>query len=401
MCCSNYIFEDLGFIKKSSIDCSKETYEFYSDSNYSYSIDFKRSEAIVHEKKSSRDFVIKPNENSTRLTYSDYLENKIKKDYSDILNKRENIYPSDIKRFKLNQKEYSSLTKEEISYVVLYYRFKTLGKKNPLLLFIYSVWDAFIRPILENKIDTFKLSIAYIIPPEHGFRDMSLLTTQTPYKNISVIFKCNNCKRYFLIKEKIDSYIKYGGSSCRACSYIEEKKVSIGEGIVNKILRFDFIPLVSVFNLEVTRLTLQETFPEELGRKSFDFYLDLKETNSTGINHKIIIEFDGEYHLDSISQIESDLIKTRYCKENNIKLFRIADKSLIEKRKGLVSKSNYKASLIKEIDEYSISLSKENITKNYKESTIRQSGPLEYISENTLETDLLMEVLNIIENETT
>lgn len=401
MCCSNYIFEDLGFIKKSSIDHNKEIYEFYGDSNYSYSIDFKRSEAIVHEKKSSRDFVIKPNEINTRLTYSDYLENKIEKDYSDILNKRENIYPSDIKRFKLNQEEYSSLTREEISYAILYYRFKTLGKKNPLLLFIYSVWDAFIRQTLENKIDTFKLSVAYIIPPKYGFRDMSLLTTQTPYKNISVIFKCNNCKKYFLIKEEIDSYLKYGGSSCHSCSYIEEKKVSIGEGIINKILRFDFIPLVSVFNLEVTRLTLQKTFPEELGRKSFDFYLDLKETNSTGINHKIIIEFDGEYHLDSISQIESDLIKTRYCKENNIKLFRIADKSLIEKRKRLVSKSNYKASLIKEIDEYSISLSKENITKNYKESTIRQSGPLEYISEDTLETDLLMEVLNIIEDETT
>lgn len=394
---SNYIFEDLGFIKKNSIDCSKETYEFYGDINYSYSIDFEKFEATVHEKKTSRNFIIKPNENNTRLIYSDYLENKIEKDYSDILNKRENIYPSDIKRFKLNQDEYSSLTKEELSYVILYHRFRTLGKKNPLLLFLYSVWDAFIRPILENKIDPFKLGVAYIIPPRYGLRDMSLLTMQTPFKNISVIFKCNNCKRYFLIKEEIDSYLKNGGSACQICSYIDQKNVSIGEGIINKILRFDLIPIVSKFNLEITNFIPQKTFPEDLGRRSFDFYLDLKEINTAEeVNHRVIIEFDGEYHLNSTLQIESDTIKTRYCKDNNIKLFRVAEKNLLEKRKRLKNKSNHQSTLLKEIDEYSITLSKEDLIKNYNESSIRGSGPLKHISDEILKTDLLTEILNNI-----
>jgi len=56
----------------------------------------------------------------------------------------------------------------------------------------------------------------------------------------------------------------------------------------------------------------------------FDFYLP---------EHNICIEFDGEQHFKSISYFggekgfkntqKNDLIKTSYCKENNIKLIRI------------------------------------------------------------------------------
>lgn len=119
------------------------------------------------------------------------------------------------------------------------------------------------------------------------------------------------------------------GSQLRAgktnsCGCISSK----GEMIISKWLRDKNIDFISQKTFETCR------FPDTNALARFDFYISKKN---------ILIEYDGEQHFqikenkvftkEKLTKIkEHDAYKDNWCKENNIKLYRISYKDDLENK---------------------------------------------------------------------
>jgi very-short-patch-repair endonuclease len=101
----------------------------------------------------------------------------------------------------------------------------------------------------------------------------------------------------------------FGPSGCINCIK------SIGEKYIENILLLNRIQFVPQKRFEKCKNKIE---------LPFDFYL---------VDYNICIEFDGTHHYQIkkthggfdrlVTQKENDRIKTKFCKDNNIKLFRI------------------------------------------------------------------------------
>jgi hypothetical protein len=139
--------------------------------------------------------------------------------------------------------------------------------------------------------------------------------TPVEYKNSKTKIKII-CKKHGLFEQTPNCHLH--GSGCPTC------KSSIGEISVENFLIKNNIKYIKQHWFKNCRNILP---------LKFDFYL---------IEHNICIEFDGVYHFkphwsDNNSSnlkksIERDMIKNRYCEENNIKLIRINYKDNVEEK---------------------------------------------------------------------
>lgn len=123
--------------------------------------------------------------------------------------------------------------------------------------------------------------------------------------NVPVVIICKKCKKEFLQKPKHHLY----GSGCSVCNKSRAEKY-----IENQLK-------IKNINFEI-----QKRFSDCKNKIAlpFDFYLP---------DYKICIEFDGTHHYEVkrthggfdrlIKQRENDKIKTKYCIDNNITLYRI------------------------------------------------------------------------------
>lgn len=126
--------------------------------------------------------------------------------------------------------------------------------------------------------------------------------------NNKQLFKCNKCNTRFLAKPK---YIRKK-PICRNCMC----GASYGEEIAIQTLKDH--------NIEFEK---EKTFKGLVGvgggKLRFDFYIR---------SNNIVIEIDGQQHnkpnnMYGANTEEHDILKNKYCKDNNIKLYRISYRS--------------------------------------------------------------------------
>ena len=137
----------------------------------------------------------------------------------------------------------------------------------------------------------------------HGDKyDYSLVDYKNNYTKIKII-----CSEHGIFEQKPNSHLsKYG------CPYCKESK---GEKEIAKLLKINNIMFKRQYAFNNYR---------NIYSLPFDFYLN---------NYNTCIEYDGEQHykpnsffggIDKFNYIQTnDKIKTKYCIDNGIKLFRI------------------------------------------------------------------------------
>lgn len=121
-----------------------------------------------------------------------------------------------------------------------------------------------------------------------------------------LLVQCNNFHKPY--KVTFNNFKK--GNRCPHCNIISKGELKIEEILTNKNILFE----------------KQKTFNDckSIRKLPFDFYI---------IEKNILVEYDGEFHYQ-ISRYDNgfdkfvgmkirDTIKTKYCKDNNIKLIRI------------------------------------------------------------------------------
>lgn len=135
--------------------------------------------------------------------------------------------------------------------------------------------------------------------------DCQLLSTKCENAHEKLRFQCECGNAFF----RNWNNFKSGSTLCRICA----KRQSKGEKAVSEYLESKGIKFI-----------IEHTFPDCRYKRMlpFDFYIP---------NINTCIEYDGEFHFDTdripfnnhVLQQKRDAIKTKFCKDNNIKLIRI------------------------------------------------------------------------------
>jgi len=131
------------------------------------------------------------------------------------------------------------------------------------------------------------------------------LLTKYNYSNKYMKIKHKECNRIYTIRSKS---LLVSPTSCPYC------KMSKGEEKISEYFKNNSIKFEVQYRFDDCR---------NIKPLPFDFYL---------IDYNILIEFDGEYHYSPrphkifkryLTQRKNDLIKNKFCRENNLKLIRI------------------------------------------------------------------------------
>lgn len=268
----------------------------------------------------------------------------------------------------------------------------SLNKENPTLIFNHLLWTSLV--LKEFKIDCKKSSILFLgaVPPQEGYHESRVIGRRTKkddgdvnFKNwngISILLKCNDCGESFIISgDNITNYLETGNYYCPICGDVTKPNHTIGEAEVNKLIRFElFSSLSNKYKLEINYFKQQVKF-DDLKDHTFDFYLEIK--NKKGKIRRLIIELDGKYH-NSRKQAERDLIKTVYCRKNDIILVRVRNTEVLKARSKILKdfKDKSLGKLIESVDSRSICTILEDFEKPYRGSSCRNSGRPVYKSEN-------------------
>jgi len=164
-----------------------------------------------------------------------------------------------------------------------------------------------------------KSEIIDIFEKIHGKKyDYSLIDYKTSNSKMLI-----GCKKHGIF---LQSFKSHGIRKC-GCPICKE---SYGEKEIRKLLEFNDIKYIIEFKFNDCR---------DINPLPFDFYLP---------DYNTCIEFDGRQHFESIEHFggikgfqliqNHDIIKTNYCKNNNIKLLRIKyNENINNKLQDLIS----------------------------------------------------------------